>query len=134
MVPFDYHAPDLGAGSLYFEFGAPFDSSKPLVLIIADAQQYYVRRGAMADIQNTLFGDAFNVVGIVGRSTSEEFLKSTRAADRQVDWIKAWRIFNSDQWIADIDAVRRAFLGTGLASEGFRDALKAAEPLRWTER
>jgi hypothetical protein len=34
----------------------------------------------------------------------------------------------------DSNLLMRAFLGTGLASESFRDALKAAEPLRWTER
>lgn len=110
-VPLDYMNPKLGKGSLYFEFGAPYDKNKPVVFIIADAQQYYVRRGAVANLQKTLFGDTLNVVGIIGRGSSQEFIKAALYADGQPNWLQAWRIFNSEQWIDDIDAVRRSVVG-----------------------
>ena len=110
-VPIDHHDPAMGIGSLYFEFGSPFDESKPVVFVIADAQQYYVRRGAVADIQKALFGDYFNVVGIIGRGSSPEFIKAARTSDGRPDWVRAWRIFKSEQWIDDIDAVRKAVVG-----------------------
>src|SRR5918911_1145782 len=75
-VPLDYKAPEMGRAPLYFEFGASFDPTKPVVFIIADGQQFYVRRGSVAELQHTLFGDAFNVVGIVGRGFTPEFIKA----------------------------------------------------------
>lgn len=110
-VPLDHKRPELGQAPLYYEFGAPYDRTKPIVFIIADAQQYYVRRGSVAALQNALFGDDFNVVGIVGRGSTQEFIKAVVASGGQPDWIRAWRIFNSEQWIDDIDAVRRSILG-----------------------
>jgi pimeloyl-ACP methyl ester carboxylesterase len=110
-VPLDHRKPDLGRAPLYFEFGAPYDRTKPVVFIIADAQQYYVRRGSVAALQKTLFGDAFNVVGIVGRGSTEEFIKAAQAPDGRVDWLRAWQVFNSEQWVDDIDAVRRSIVG-----------------------
>src|SRR5262249_7886654 len=77
MVPFDHKSSAVpGTGPLYFEFGARFDASKPTVLVIADGQQYYVRKGTVAALQKDLFGDAFNVVGIVTRGTTPEFIKA----------------------------------------------------------
>lgn len=110
-VPLDHKASHAGRGSLYFEFGAAYDRTKPTVFIIADAQQFYVRRGQVARLQQTLFGDRLNVVGIVGRGTSEEFIGATLDAKGQPDWARAWRIFNSEQWVDDIEAVRRAVVG-----------------------
>lgn len=110
-VPLDHKRPELGEAPLYYEFGAPYDRRKPVVFIVADAQQYYVRHGSVAALQKALFGDDFNVVGIVGRGSTQEFIKATVAADGQPDWLRAWRIFNSEQWIDDIDAVRRSILG-----------------------
>jgi hypothetical protein len=81
------------------------------VFIIADAQQFYVRRGEVANLKRALFGDAFNVVGIVGRGFSQEFIRAALDAHGQPDWIQAWQIFNSEQWIDDIDAVRRKVVG-----------------------
>src|ERR1700687_4165061 len=73
-VPLDYKTPNLGSRSLYFEFGAPYEGTKPTVFIIADAQQFYVRRGEVPNLQRALSGDAFNVIGIVGRGSSQEFI------------------------------------------------------------
>jgi hypothetical protein len=110
-VPLDYQDPSRGHAPLYFELGAPFDSAKPTVFIIADGQQFYVRRGAVAELQRTLFGDAFNIVGIIGRGFTQEFIKATLDEKGNPDWSAAWRIFNSEQWVNDIDAVRRVILG-----------------------
>lgn len=111
MVPLDYKSPHLGRRSLYFEFGARYDGSKPTVFIIADAQQFYVRRGEVTKLQRNLFGDAFNVVGIVGRGSSEDFIKAAFDSAGQPDWVRAWQIFNSEQWIGDIESVRRKVVG-----------------------
>lgn len=110
-VPLDYKNPKLGRAPLYFEFGAPYEKSKPTIFIIADGQQFYVRRGAVAQLQQALFGDAFNVVGIVTRGSTQEFIKATLDGSGQPDWAKAWRIFNSAQWINDIESVRRSVVG-----------------------
>jgi pimeloyl-ACP methyl ester carboxylesterase len=110
-VPLDYKAPEMGRAPLYFEFGASFDPTKPVVFIIADGQQFYVRRGSVAELQHTLFGDAFNVVGIVGRGFTPEFIKAALDASGHPDWVKAWRILNSEQWIDDIESVRKNILG-----------------------
>lgn len=110
-VPLDYKAPNLGSRSLYFEFGSPYERTKPTVFIIADAQQFYVRRGEVSNLQRALVGDAFNVVGIVGRGSSQEFIHAALDLNGQPDWVRAWQIFNSEQWIEDIEAVRRKVVG-----------------------
>lgn len=111
QVPLDYKARNLGTGSLYFEFGAPYDRAKPTIFIIADAQQFYVRRGEVASLQRSIFGDTFNVIGIVGRGSLQQFVHAALDAKGQPDWQRAWQIFNSDQWIDDIETVRRKVVG-----------------------
>ena len=111
QVPLDYQQPNLGKGSLYFELGAPFDKSKPVVFIIADGQQFYVTRGSIANWQKSIFGADFNVVGIVGRGFSESFTKAALDKNGQPDWFRAWQIFNSGQWIEDIESVRQTVVG-----------------------
>jgi pimeloyl-ACP methyl ester carboxylesterase len=110
-VPFDHQSPDLGNGSIYFELSAPYDESKPVVFVIADAQQFYVRRGKIAGIQEEYFGSDFNVVGIVGRGSSQEFVEAALDQDGEPDWERAWRIFQSEQWVDDIEAVRLHLVG-----------------------
>lgn len=110
-VPLDYDNPKLGRAPLYLEFGAPYEKSKPTIFIIADGQQFYVRRGAVAELQKALFGDAFNVVGIVTRGSTQEFIEATLDGSGQPDWAKAWQIFKSEQWINDMESVRRSVLG-----------------------
>lgn len=111
QVPLDYQKPDLRKAPLYFEFGAPFDKTKPVVFIISDGQQFYVTRGSIAKLQQSIFGDDFNVVGIVGRGFSEVFTRSALDGTGQPDWVKAWQIFNSGQWVEDIESVRQAVVG-----------------------
>jgi pimeloyl-ACP methyl ester carboxylesterase len=110
-VPLDHQAPGRGRASLYYEFGAPYDPKKPLVLVIADGQQFFVRRGVMAGLQKERFGDGLNVVGIVGRGASKAFRDAALDTAGRPDWEKAWRIFHSRQWVEDIDAVRQAIVG-----------------------
>jgi pimeloyl-ACP methyl ester carboxylesterase len=110
-VPLDHHPPERGSASLYYEFGAPYDPKKPVVLVIADGQQFYVRRGAMAAIQKERFGNGVNVVGIVGRGATKPFRDAALGEGGRPDWEKAWRIFHSGQWVEDIEAVRLAVAG-----------------------
>ena len=110
-VPIDHDDPASERAALYYELGSAFDSSKPTVFIVADAQQFYVRKGSVAELQESLFGSDFNVVGIVGRGSTEAFVERTQGADGLTDWTAAWRIFQSRQWIEDIDWVRRDLLG-----------------------
>lgn len=110
-VPLDHNNPELGQAALSFEFGAPYDKLKPTVFIIADGQQFYVRHGAVAQLQQTLFGDTFNVVGIITRGSTQAFIKAALDKNDQPDWAKAWRIFNSEQWVEDIESVRRSVVG-----------------------
>ena len=110
-VPLDYDQPKLGHAPLYYEFGAAYNKAKPTVFIVSDAQQFYVRKGAVAGLQRDLFGDAFNVVGIVTRGTDHHFTDATRDTHGQTDWVMAWRIFNSDQYLDDIETVRKTVVG-----------------------
>ena len=110
-VPFDYANPAMGNASLYVELGAPFDKTKPTVLVVADGQQFYVRRGSVAKLQQNTFGPDLNVVGIVTRGSTKEFIAKTLDQSGNPDWEQAWRIFKSEQWIQDIESVRRSIVG-----------------------
>jgi pimeloyl-ACP methyl ester carboxylesterase len=110
-VPLDHKNPEFGSGKIYYEFGQPYQSSKPTVIVISDAQQFYIRQGEVSKFQERWFGSSFNVLGIVGRGTSPDFLQIVLNEDESTDWIKAWNIFNYQQWLGDIEAVRKSVLG-----------------------
>jgi pimeloyl-ACP methyl ester carboxylesterase len=110
-VPLDHLAPERGQADLYCVFGAPYDLKKPVVLVICDAEQFYVGKRVIAGIQRTFFGDGLNVVGIVGRGVTGPFLDAVLRDSGRPDWEKAWRTFSSRQWVEDIDAVRKALVG-----------------------
>jgi hypothetical protein len=110
-VPLDHTNPAMGAAQLPIEFGAAFDSAKPTVIVVVDGQQFYLRKGSVAELQQQRFGDAFNVVGILGRGATDAFIAATRGAGETTDWRKAWQIFRTEQWMGDIEAVRRALVG-----------------------
>jgi pimeloyl-ACP methyl ester carboxylesterase len=110
-VPIVYENPSAGTAMLVLDFGARFDRHKPTVLVIADGQQFYVRSGAMADLQKSTFGDSVNVVGIVTRGTTPAFIQAALDPTGKPDWIKAWNIFNSAEWIGDIESVRKSLVG-----------------------
>jgi pimeloyl-ACP methyl ester carboxylesterase len=50
-------------------------------------------------------------MGIVTRGSTQEFIKATLDANGEPDWARAWQIFNSEQWINDIESARRSVLG-----------------------
>ena len=110
-VPLSYEDPALGSAQLALDYAAPFDSAKRTVLVIADGQQFYVRPGAMKDLQQSTFGDAVNVVGLITRGTTPTFIDATLGLDGKPDWLKAWKVFNSGEWIRDVDSVRKAIVG-----------------------
>ena len=110
-VPLDHARPDSGRATLRYELGAPFDPARPTVLVIADGQQYYLQPGATAALQRDVFGERVNLVGILTRGSTPEFVQAALDPQGRPDWLKAWRIFNSSQWVEDIDAVRRAVAG-----------------------
>ncbi|TAH34640.1 MAG: hypothetical protein EYC70_17060 [Planctomycetota bacterium] len=116
-VPLDHAQPadpaqaSPGRAALRYELGAPFDPARPTLLVIADAQQFYLRPGTVARLQHDEFGDAFNVVGIFGRGTGEEFLQAALDAEGRTDWARAWRLFHSFQYVEDIESVRTAVVG-----------------------
>jgi predicted alpha/beta hydrolase family esterase len=116
-VPFDYSRPELGTFPLEVEFGAPFDPAKPIVLVIADGQQFYVSKGSVAGIRTRTFGDAFNVAGILPRGANEAVTKAVTNADGTRDWQRAWQFLQAEQWLGDIESVRKALAGEeGLVS------------------
>ena len=109
-VPFDRRDPSQGSFSLEYELGRPFVATKPTVFVVADGQQFYVRRGMVAPFQDELLGDSFNVVGIIGRGSNNEVAAKIRSGG-QVDWLRAYAVLRADQWIDDIEAVRTAVVG-----------------------
>lgn len=110
-VPLDHERPDGPSIELYYEMGASFDRRLPTVLVVADGQQFYLRRGALADLQKRLFGPGLNVVGLVGRGSDPSVAPQALGADGKPDWEKAWRFFRSAQWIEDLDALRVRLVG-----------------------
>jgi pimeloyl-ACP methyl ester carboxylesterase len=110
-VPLDYSRPSGGRARLTYEFGAAFDPSKPTLIVVADGQQYFVRQGAAAKLQQQLFGPNVNVVALITRGSTPAFVDAALGADGQADWLQAWRIFNAGQWIEDIERVRREVVG-----------------------
>jgi pimeloyl-ACP methyl ester carboxylesterase len=108
-VSFDRHNPTLGTFPLQYELGREFDRAKPTVFGIADGQQFYVKRGTVAPLQDELFGDRFNVVGIMGRGSNDAVMAKVRTGDA-VDWQLAYRLLRSEQWVEDIEEVRKAIV------------------------
>jgi pimeloyl-ACP methyl ester carboxylesterase len=111
-VPFDHRDANLGTFPLEYLIGNTFDPKKPTVIYITDAQQFQMQRGLMPQHQAQLFGDRFNVVGIVGRASAKEVQQRVTRADGSVDWKLAWRLLRAEQWVDDIDAVRRDVVGS----------------------
>jgi pimeloyl-ACP methyl ester carboxylesterase len=110
-VPLVYGDPSLGTAPLTLDFGSPFQKNRPTVIIVADGQQYYVQKGAMKALQESTFGPDVNVVGIISRGTTAAFIKASLNPEGKPDWQKAWRIFNSHEWIEDIESARKALVG-----------------------
>lgn len=111
LVPLDHADPRSPRLELRYELGAPFDRAKPTVFLVTDGQQFRIAPGRMAAEQRELFGDGFNVVGLYGRGATPEFQRAALGPDGKVDWTRAFTTFRAEQWVEDIDAVRRHLLG-----------------------
>ena len=109
-VPFQYDHPEHGAFKLYYELGKPFDPAKRTVFVIGDGQQFYVRKGLITPLQEEIFGDRFNVVGIIGRGVNETVAQRVKHGD-SIDWLEAYEIFRSSEWVEDIESVRKDLVG-----------------------
>jgi pimeloyl-ACP methyl ester carboxylesterase len=109
-VPFQYEHPEKGAFDLYYELGRAFDPTKRTVFVVADGQQFYVRKGLIAPLQEKLFGDSFNIVGITGRGMNQSVMQEVKHGG-SLDWLTAYEVLNSNEWIEDIESVRKDLLG-----------------------
>jgi pimeloyl-ACP methyl ester carboxylesterase len=110
-VHVDHWDPLAGTTEIHYEFGAAFSPGKPTIFIIADAQQFYVRKGAVARLQATLLDSTFNVVGIIGRNYNDELRDLVTDPSGEVDWVKAHKIFSWPQYVNDIEEVRKKVVG-----------------------
>ncbi len=103
-VPLDHRDPAAGAVELAYEWGAPYRPDRATVLLVADAQQFYLRPGAAADLQSKLFGPQVNVLALFGRAASPQVQAFVRPG-AATDWARASRVLNVHQWIADLRLV-----------------------------
>jgi hypothetical protein len=103
-VPIDHDRPSAGTFGLRCEWGAAPRADRPIVVVVADAQQYFVRAGGAARLQRELFGPSLNVLAIVGRSRSEALARLVMPEGR-TDWAAAYRLLNWRQWARDVEAV-----------------------------
>ena len=111
IVPIDCSDPKFGQTKISYELGADFSPQKPTVFIIADAQQFYIRKGALIQLQSSLFDSTFNVVGIISRNNNADLKKLVSDTTGNIDWINAYHIFRWEQYVNDINEVRKALLG-----------------------
>ena len=105
-VPVDHDAPEGGSFPLRCEWGAAREARRPTVVVVADAQQYFVRPGGAARLQRELFGEAVNVLAITGRSRAPA-LERLIMPGGETDWALAYRLLNWRQWARDIESVVR---------------------------
>jgi hypothetical protein len=109
-VPFEYEHPELGSFELYYELGKAFDPAKRTVFIVGDGQQYYVRKDLIEPLQEEIFGERFNVVGLVGRGSNEAAVQHVKHGE-SIDWLTAYGVFKSSECVEDIESVRKDLLG-----------------------
>jgi pimeloyl-ACP methyl ester carboxylesterase len=107
-IPFDHGKPQEGSFLLQYEFGSLFNRQLPTVFVITDGQRIPDRP---ALLQEEIFGTAMNVVSISQRGTSIELQGRLQTPEGNIDWIKAYDLLQAEQWIEDIEAVRRDLLG-----------------------
>jgi hypothetical protein len=109
-VPLDHAQPEGGHFTLRYGLLSPFDARRRTVFVVADGQQFYVTPEAFAPSVGPIFGDGLNVVGVFGRADAPE-VQAHVGAGAAVNWTEAYRLLKAGQWVADLDAVRRALLG-----------------------
>lgn len=102
-VPYVYGKPEWGWGRIYYAYGAPYDSSKPTVLVVSDA----ITSITADDAWPAPLRLKFNVVRVMGRAEQFGFGEKLWQKDR-IDWSMAYRVFEADQLVNDLEAVRDA--------------------------
>jgi len=107
-VPIDYDKLNGEKFYLYYEFGSKYNPSLPTVFAIADGQQFWARPGRAARFQKETFGNKMNVLVLFGRSMNNLIDSYLRDKNGEIEWQQAYRLFKSDQWIEDIESVRKA--------------------------
>lgn len=106
QVPIDHRDPQLGTFELEYGFGADFNPDLPTVVVISDAQQFYVRKGRIKKIQEELFSDSTNVAGIIPRSTNLDLRKKIELhSNESTNWSLAYNIYRSYQFAHDIHSI-----------------------------
>lgn len=108
LVPIDHSDINSQKIYVYYEFGKEFNPSLPVVLAISDAQQYWARPGTAERFQHSFFGEDVNVAVIFGRAENHSIIQSVKDKEGQINWEKAFQFLGSNQWIEDIEAVRKA--------------------------
>ena len=113
-APIDYRNVQKGHFKLEYEFGNEYNPKLPTVIVIADAQQFYVRKGRIKKIQNDLFGEKLNVLGLISRGNNE-YLKQkiSLTKDGLTNWELAYQVFQSYQFVNDIELIRNEILNNG---------------------
>ncbi|MEO1032819.1 MAG: alpha/beta fold hydrolase [Bacteroidota bacterium] len=104
-VPVDYNNADFGTFELSFEHSSNVDPQKPTVIVVADAQQFYVRKGQMDKIKTDLFSEGFNVLGIIPRAFNKDLIKRVKSTNLSNKQELRFRAFQSFQYINDIKTV-----------------------------
>lgn len=118
-APIDHDSAAQGTFPLACEWGAAPDPRRRTIVLVADAQQFYLRPGGAARIQTQLFGSSVNVLSIVGRSRSDVLQPIIMPAGK-TDWNLAYRLLNWTQWARDLALVidRLSLERTGLGLYG----------------
>ncbi len=107
LVPIDYSNKNSKKFYLRYEFAKEYDPSKPTVITLNDAQQYWLRPGKMEWVQNWILNDNFNVLGVIHRGYSNVVNNESKNKDGSVNWEKAYQYFRYEQWVEDIESVRK---------------------------
>ncbi len=109
--PIDHDNLSTGYFNLEYEFGSSYNPELPTIIVVADAQQFYVRPGRIKKIQNELFSKDFNVLGVIPRSSNQDLIDKVQLVkDDKIDWELAYLIFKSYQFINDLELVIKEVL------------------------
>ncbi len=109
-VPLDHMQPNGPRFALGYGLLTQHHPRRPTVFVVADGQQFYVTPQSFATSVGPLFDDRVNVVGIFGRADAPA-VQAAVGSGASTDWTQAHRLLRAEQWIGDLEAVRRALLG-----------------------
>lgn len=106
-VPMDHQLPASRMIALSYEVFHPFDAGKETIFMMEDVLDRYFLDGINIDYLQR--GD-FNLVYIQGRNHSKSIIQSVQHQGK-VDWKRAFKLFNVDQYAKDLEFIRQALLG-----------------------